>query len=101
VVRAAHDQGGDPDRDGDGLTDAEELARGTSPWDADSDDDGLLDGEDVLLGSDPNDSSSLVGPEAVPAIGTYARIALSISLVMCFQAAMRLRNRRCARRRRP
>jgi hypothetical protein len=91
VVRVAHDQGGDPDRDGDGLADAEELALGTSPWDADSDDDGLLDGEEVLLGSDPNDPLSLAGPEAIPAIGTFARIVLSIWLVMGFRAATKRR----------
>ncbi len=34
------------DSDGDGLTDAEEEALGTSPTDPDSDDDGLLDGDD-------------------------------------------------------
>ncbi len=36
------------DTDGDGLTDADEAARGTSPTDADSDDDGLSDGLEVL-----------------------------------------------------
>lgn len=34
------------DHDGDGLTDAEELAFGLKPDDADSDDDGLLDGQE-------------------------------------------------------
>ncbi len=34
------------DSDGDGLTDAEEVAAGLDPYDADTDDDGLLDGEE-------------------------------------------------------
>jgi hypothetical protein len=36
-----------PDHDGDGLTDEEESALGTDPYDADSDDDGLTDYEEV------------------------------------------------------
>jgi large repetitive protein len=36
------------DSDGDGLTDAQEMAGGTDPFDADSDDDGVLDGQEKL-----------------------------------------------------
>ena len=43
------------DTDGDGLSDAEELARGTDPLDPDTDDDGLLDGDEVARGTDPLD----------------------------------------------
>jgi outer membrane protein OmpA-like peptidoglycan-associated protein len=39
--------GGAVDSDGDGLTDAEELALGTNPRDPDTDKDRLLDGEEV------------------------------------------------------
>lgn len=49
---------GDPpsDRDEDGLSDQDELNRGTDPDDPDTDDDGLPDGiEVVLVGTDPLD----------------------------------------------
>ncbi len=39
--------GGNPDKDGDGLTKKEEKARGTNPNLADTDGDGLSDGEEV------------------------------------------------------
>ncbi|MFZ1730977.1 MAG: hypothetical protein WBQ23_08970 [Bacteroidota bacterium] len=43
-----------PDTDGDGLRDGEEIARGTSPIFADTDGDGLVDGEEVRRwGTDP------------------------------------------------
>lgn len=41
------------DSDGDGLTDEEELALGTSPNKADHDEDGLLDGRERDLGRNP------------------------------------------------
>ncbi|TAN37218.1 MAG: OmpA family protein [Verrucomicrobia bacterium] len=39
--------GGDMDSDGDGLTDKEEIALGTDPYNPDTDGDGLTDGEEV------------------------------------------------------
>ena len=42
-----------PDSDGDGLSDGEELTQGADPTNPDSDGDGLLDGEEVELGTDP------------------------------------------------
>ena len=42
---------GDPDQDG--LTNAEEFARGTNPLDPDTDHDGVPDGLEVVLGTDP------------------------------------------------
>jgi len=43
-----------PDIDGDGLIDAQELARGTDAWVPDTDGDGLLDGDEVWAhGTDP------------------------------------------------
>ena len=41
------------DQDGDGLTDADEGARGTNPTLADTDSDGLNDGAEVDIGTDP------------------------------------------------
>ncbi|MBR9911255.1 MAG: hypothetical protein GYB33_12980 [Gammaproteobacteria bacterium] len=48
-----------PDADGDGLGDDEEVNTwNTDPLDPDSDDDGLLDGVEIRLGTDPNDTDS-------------------------------------------
>jgi outer membrane protein OmpA-like peptidoglycan-associated protein len=41
-------RGGEPDADGDGLSDAYERELGLDPEDPDTDDDGLTDGEEVL-----------------------------------------------------
>ncbi len=49
----ASDDFGQGDADGDGVTDADEAALGTSPTDDDSDDDGLTDGAEVAAGTDP------------------------------------------------
>lgn len=48
----------DPDSDGDGLTDSEELALGTNPAVADTDGDGYADGLEVTLGIDPLNRAS-------------------------------------------
>jgi hypothetical protein len=42
-----------PDADRDGLSDDDEIARGTDPNDADTDDDGVLDGDEVARGANP------------------------------------------------
>ena len=47
------------DRDGDGLSNAVEIAAGLDPDDPDMDDDGLNDGEEIqIYGTDPRDSDT-------------------------------------------
>jgi hypothetical protein len=48
----------DPDIDGDGLSNAQELALGTDPRNPDTDGDGLTDGQEVALGTDPLNSDT-------------------------------------------
>jgi gliding motility-associated-like protein len=48
------------DCDNDGLTNAEELALGTDPFNPDSDGDGVLDGTEVADGTNPSNPCSLV-----------------------------------------
>jgi hypothetical protein len=43
------------DADGDGLSNQQEIARGTDPLDADSDDDGLPDGDEIRFFTNPLD----------------------------------------------
>lgn len=45
----------EPDRDGDGLSDADEAARGTDPDNPDTDGDGISDGDEVNRAIDPLD----------------------------------------------
>ncbi len=47
------------DSDEDGLTDSEELAIGTDPFDADSDDDGVLDGLEPMPGADSDGDGAI------------------------------------------
>lgn len=64
------------DTDGDGLSDAEELALGTDPFDADTDGDGLTDGFEAATGlsnplmADSNGNGCPDGEEAFGICGT-------------------------------
>jgi len=46
------------DQDGDGLTNAEEVTRGTNPYQKDSDNDGVNDSKEVADGTNPTDATS-------------------------------------------
>ena len=46
------------DTDGDGLPDAQEVVRGTNPLNPDTDGDGLSDGDEVARGTDPRNSDT-------------------------------------------
>ena len=47
----------DPDSDGDGLTDGEEVQHGTNPMEEDSDGDGFEDGYELRAGTNPDDAN--------------------------------------------
>lgn len=51
--QSIQDLPGGKDSDNDGLTDREEKAYGTDPYNPDSDQDGYLDGEEIAAGYDP------------------------------------------------
>jgi len=65
--------GGDPDSDGDGLTDSYEGTIGTIPYDPDTDKDNLSDGEEVLVHkTDPlNPDSDWDGLSDGAEVGVY------------------------------
>jgi hypothetical protein len=50
------------DTDNDGLSDEDELARGTSPTNPDTDGDGYEDGVEALAGTDPLSEASFIPP---------------------------------------
>lgn len=58
-------QTGSGDADGDGVTNAEEMAAGTKPNDVDSDDDGISDLAELQGGSDPVNKGSTLTTNAV------------------------------------
>ena len=47
----------DPDSDGDGVSDGDEIAAGTDPTNSDSDGDGVTDGDEIAAGTNPTDPS--------------------------------------------
>ncbi len=61
---------GEKDPDGDGLTNAQEIALGTDPFRADTDGDGFGDGLEVEAGSSPLD------PHSTPLHYVYAEISI-------------------------
>jgi gliding motility-associated-like protein len=60
TVNACSLQDSNQDCDNDGLTNAEEIALGSDPFDPDTDGDGVLDGTEVADGTNPLNPCSLV-----------------------------------------
>jgi hypothetical protein len=56
------------DWDADELSTSEELANSTDPWDPDTDGDGFTDGNEVAHGSDPTQSTSVPVDQTPPAL---------------------------------
>jgi len=78
IVISGSDPNADPDMDG--LTNAQELARGTDPLNPDTDGDSYPDGLEVLFGSDP------LNPLSFPSVAsltsrTYALSGLPFSIL--------------------
>ena len=62
ATNAVGSQGADGDPDGDGVTNADEQAKGTNPSNADTDGDGLADGVEIANGLDPLSGEGVGGP---------------------------------------
>ena len=58
------------------------LDTGTDPLNPDSDGDGASDGDEVAAGSDPNDAGSLPDPPQVPALSSTSQWIVILSLVV-------------------
>jgi hypothetical protein len=80
---------GAADADHDGLTNADELARGLDPVNPDSDGDGWPDGIEIAAGSDPLDPTSIPRPGVVaqpsvllirPATGTAVGLGANVTV---------------------
>lgn len=68
------------DTDGDGLSDALEMALGTDPLDPDTDGDGINDGDEVDAGSDPTNPNDPKSVPSVRAIGMGILLSLLLGL---------------------
>lgn len=85
-------QSGTGDADGDGLSNAQEMAAGTNPNLKDTDSDGIWDGAEVLAGANPLSASSTPGTNSVsllPAI-ELGYIPSTMGVTQQFQAVTTL-----------
>ena len=69
----------DADFDGDGLTNAQEIAMGSDPLNLDTDGDGYPDGLEIALGSDPLDPKSVPPISAPGSVSTRLFSALNLA----------------------
>jgi hypothetical protein len=68
------------------------LDTGTDPLEPDTDGDGFSDGEEVVAGADPNDPTSVPnGSTAVPALTPFGTFLLILSILL---VSVTLRQRR-------
>jgi hypothetical protein len=83
---------GAKDPDGDGLTNAQEIAAGTDPSRADTDGDGFGDGVEVTAGSNPLDSQSTPIHFAYTVISIFNQTDPSAASGMLFGAPVSIFN---------
>ena len=73
----------DPDSDGDGLLDGEEVnVHASNPLDGDTDGDGFADGEEVAQNTDPLDSQSFPIVVPVPLLAEPGRVVLLLMVLV-------------------
>ncbi len=69
------------DSDGDGLSDSDELALGTDPFNPDSDGDGFNDALEVALQTDPKAGTGVGDPPETPVAGIAGLTALALGVL--------------------
>ncbi|PWI46279.1 hypothetical protein CEE45_17645 [Candidatus Heimdallarchaeota archaeon B3_Heim] len=75
------------DHDGDGLTDVQEIAIGTSPIIADTDGDYFMDSYEYTYGTDPLDSSDYPTPPTVDIISPTSSVYGQTSVTLAYSAS--------------
>lgn len=85
-----------PDSDGDGINDGQEVnVYSTNPLDDDSDDDGFTDGYEInVAGTDPNDAESVPTNVMTVLVPVWASMVLGIILVSSVIRSQRKRSKK-------